>query len=746
MLNQKRISVFALITLLALLANLMFPASVLADDEVPPPATEEIILDEEPAPQTEPQLDSVSETLEQLPENTEIVVLDESGAPLPLVTEEAQEVFATGDPIWCVDGTPPDPTDPNCSPAFANMTAMIGWLNTNNPNQPGTIWIEDSYDSSVNDPALLFVYLDGATLTNMANNSLTLQGGWSGTFDDTSITGTSEFNNMIWILNWNSNVTINNIFSTGVSGSGIDVETTGDINLNNITANNNTYGAVLDNCVLDSTPECTGTGDVNLNNVTFNNNVSNGAQIISNGEINITNITANNNGNLGLVASNSTFNTAVNDVNINGNNQFNSNGSTGLTIYSAGNVTVNNSQASNSVNGDGITIGALGNITLNNVTANNNYYEGAYLDNLFGTGNVSINNSQFSTNGDAGIDVYSNGDITLNNVIANNNYIGASINNLGNVSVTNGQFNQNSFVGLGVFNGGQITVSNIVGNNNGFAGAYLDNTLSSSYAGITVSNSQFANNGGGIGAFSTGSIYLENIVSDGHISGSGLFTDGTVTIKCSTFSNNSGNGIELYAPELNLYGVTFINNGVDIDDATPGGSTINTFEYNCDPSTDKPKPTGGVGLPLNIVFGNNADLDCDNFSGTVLILPNGDKVTFKCPIDGSAILNRLAGEDGLPLPNELPEGVEYVSGLVSTTSPDGSDVALDGLVVTSFIIPENLKDSDFAILYWDGTEWLDLDTATFEDGRKIFNDGYVTEDGYFEALTNFSGNFVLVTK
>src|SRR5690606_16277843 len=136
-------------------------------------------------------------------------------------------------------------------------------------------------------------------------------------------------------------------------------------------------------------------------------------------------------------------------------------------------------------------------------------------------------------------------------------------------------------------------------------------------------------------------------------------------------------------------------------------------------------------------FGNSANLDCELYSGTVLILPNGDKVTFNCPIGDFATLERLENN---VLPSAVPEEFEYASGIVATTIPTGNDVALNGLVVVSFVIPEDIQGEDLTILYWDGIEWLDLDTATFEDGRKIFNGGYISEDGYFETLTNFSGH------
>jgi hypothetical protein len=260
---------------------------------------------------------------------------------------------------------------------------------------------------------------------------------------------------------------------------------------------------------------------------------------------------------------------------------------------------------------------------------------------------------------------------------------------------------------------------------------------------INVSSGQARNNSfGGIGVFSFSDIQITNVVSDGHEIGAGLY-GGIVTVKCSAFTNNSDKGIEAYAPVLNLIGVTFANNALDYENLDTTGA-VNVFDYDCNPSTGKPnKPTGGTGLPLKIVQGGSAELDCDNFSGTVLILPNGDKVTFKCPIRGSASANRLA-EDGLP--GALPDGAEYVSGLTAIQSPDGSDAALDGLVVVSFVVPADMQGEDFAILYWNGAQWVDLDTAAFDDGRIVLNGGYLTSDGYFEAVTNFSGSFVLVKK
>lgn len=726
MIAQRQISLFTIFTSLTLVGNLIFPISVRADDAPPvsAPTEEAASIEEEnqthssetDAPPQEPA--PVSEILEQLPENTELVVTDENGEILPLAAVEAAEMIVAGDPIWCADGVAPNPADSNCSPSFTSMAALISWLNTNNPNQAGTIWIEDSYDSSANDPLVSINFFNGATLTNMANHSLTIQGGWSGVTGDTTITGSSEFNNSIFVQNWNAGVTINNIFSTGATFNAIDVETTGDINLNNVTANNSVYGATLDNCRVDFSgpdPVCTGTGNVNLNNVTFNGHTSNGAQVMSNGEVNVTNITANQNGNIGLVINNSLFSTGDNDVTINGVNQFNSNDNIGLTISSNGHIHVSNSEASGN-NSDGFDLRSNGDITLNNATANNNLGDGAYLEIQYGIGNVFVSNGQFNNNAGYGVRSSSQGNTALANITAN----------------------ENVFVGIGASSIGQITLSNFMANGNNEDGVVL-----LSFDIINVNGGQAVNNSfGGIGAFSFSNIQITNVISDSHEIGAGLYASGTVTVICSAFSNNTDKGIEADTPELNLIGVTFTNNALDYENTYPTGA-VNVFDYDCNPSTGMPKkPSGGTGgLPLNIVQGGSAQLDCDNFSGTTLVLPNGDKVTFKCPIRGSASANRLAGD---ALPGALPDGVEYVSGLTAIHSPDGSDVALGGLVFVSFVVPADMQGEDFAILYWNGTEWVDLDTAAFDDGRIVLNGGYFTSDGYFEAVTNFSGSFVLV--
>ena len=138
---MKVLSKLILTALLVLLLSAAWAAPALADDGVPPPAdsTEASVEREEPTPQevvteetpqppvvetasdqgiseydsvenesgntTPSEVPSSGETVEQLmdlvPENTEIVLLDDNGEVVPLAEQAASEILATGDPIWC---------------------------------------------------------------------------------------------------------------------------------------------------------------------------------------------------------------------------------------------------------------------------------------------------------------------------------------------------------------------------------------------------------------------------------------------------------------------------------------------------------------------------------------------------------------------------------------------------------------------------------------------------------------------
>jgi hypothetical protein len=510
----------------------------------------------------------------------------------------------------------------------------------------------------------------------------------SGGSGDVTLTGTNVFNNN--------------------GGYGLDVTAGDDIHVNNVTANRNSEdGAYLETC------GCTGDSDIVLTGTNeFNNNDGNGLYAGTDGDIQVNSITASRNGEDGAYLGGS------GDLKLTGTNVFNNNDAVGLYVEMGGDV------------------------TLNTVTAYYNYYNGAWVDNTYGSGNVSIYNSNFDynvedpTNGYSGLNVDSNGFVTLSNVSASNNggdgaNIGYYAGGWSGVLVQNSVFNDNYDYagdgwgyGLYIDNGsGKAILKNVTGLDNDYNGLYINTT-----GNVIINSSDFSNT------------YDDD--------GAELDVDGNVLICNSTFSDNDSYGLDAddVDGDLTLSDVTFGGNGSGDYDYGGSGTVTVTSGGNCIPSGGGKKDPG-VSLPLHLVPVNDAgtpvELDCELFSGTVLILNNGDSITFKCPIPGSATLGSLTS-DGLP--GALPESMEYVSGMGAGQNPDGNDKALSGLVILSFIIPEGVDPAGFAILYWNGSEWVDLKDAKFEDGREVTSGGFNNGNGYFEAIVNFSGNFVLVTK
>ena len=180
--NQNR--VFGVVILLTILLSLLFPtSSVFADDTTPPadttevvdtpagdetppeedevasegetpteePATEETVTEEsaaeetateepaaedvvteepaaeQPAPEEEAQTNKES-VLAQVPDGTDVVVLDEGGDVVPLVTQEAADAIASSDPMWCPDGVDPVANTNGCTDSYSSMTDLLAAL------------------------------------------------------------------------------------------------------------------------------------------------------------------------------------------------------------------------------------------------------------------------------------------------------------------------------------------------------------------------------------------------------------------------------------------------------------------------------------------------------------------------------------------------------------------------------------------------------------------------------------------
>jgi hypothetical protein len=426
-----------------LLAQLVFTTPVLADDSTPPPApteeavtplppTEEPVVEAtttpEPAATETPVEESASaepvmtetpaeattspeppatetSTLQDLPADTSLVVLSENGEVLPLATQEAAEVVAVADPIWCPVGVSPTPGANGCTSSFSSLSALVaGFV----PTASGTIWIQN-----VPDTGSAVIINGSGNWATAKNYNLTLQGGWD-LSSSGNISGTSTFSVPISITNWVGTVNVNDITVIGATGDGLKVQTTtGDINIHNITANYNSSRGVY----LKST-----SGNISMTGKNeISNNKGTGMDIQTSGAGNIVlqNMTVNNNGWWGALIMNSSV---TGTVTLEGTNQFSNNYRRGLGIYS---------------NGD---------IVVYNLTANNNGWGKDHLDfaaelnnrNVGSTGDIAVyGDNQFLGNAGGGLVIRTNGDVIISKSAT---FIGSPVYIAGAKSITEIQY------------------------------------------------------------------------------------------------------------------------------------------------------------------------------------------------------------------------------------------------------------------------------------------------------------------
>src|ERR1700690_481316 len=190
---------------------------------------------------------SSSNSLSQVPSGTKMVVGEAPGTNPPLVSKAAQDIVASGDPIWCPSTVAlPIAGVSGCSPAWANTNLAtltnavetFAWTPTANNS---TIWILQGADSS-GSPS----YLNGSVLGAVSNFTLTLAGGWTGsghTVNSTTpsvLDGGYSNNVTIDIENWNNTVTLSNITVENSTGHGVYLYgMTKNIVMTNVQANGN---------------------------------------------------------------------------------------------------------------------------------------------------------------------------------------------------------------------------------------------------------------------------------------------------------------------------------------------------------------------------------------------------------------------------------------------------------------------------------------------------------------------------
>jgi hypothetical protein len=220
-----------------------------------------------------------------------------------------------------------------------------------------------------------------------------------------------------------------------------------------------------------------------------------------------------------------------------------------------------------------------GNITLNNVTAQGSYnindseaaytMAGAVLNNQAGTGNIIINNSNFSGNEGTGVNVHTNGTITTSGLIANSNGQGGAFftndYTQGKAVTLKGfkQFNDNGWSGLQVFSAGAISISNLIANGNGYnTGGYgvsLNNTSNIAGLGVTLTGTNFTMNNAMTGLW----VQSNGVITASNLNASNNGQSGAVLDNCGGISNCSVASGKM----VKLTGVNVFNgNGVSGDE------------------------------------------------------------------------------------------------------------------------------------------------------------------------------------
>jgi len=661
--------------------------------ESPLPPAEESPTEETP---------TVPEILEQAPDGTKLVILNEEGTSEPLATQAAAEILEKGDPIWCPEGQVPTPNDNGCTDSHDSFTDLIGDLTGGAYSGNGVIWVEANYDRTEDSVLIEF---DG-TSGNLSNlDNLTIMGGWNGNFASTGTDPStpSLLDDPLRIFDWIGDITIKNLdFENVVSSSAaLNIETIGDITLNNVSvtdtadtaAPDSGIGASLDNC-LESGGICTGSGNVTVLNSSFSNNDHDGLQIFSDDSVTVKNVTTTNNGDDGI--------------------WIDLEGSTDSSVNISNVISNNNPD-------DGIDINLVdGTVTMEDITVTGNDDEGVEISEI--NGDIILTKITATGNDDDGIDIYdSSGNVTINNsTTSNNNSSGVEIGEHdGDLTMICHSANNNSDDGVEIednLNGKVILkCSEFKSNTNHGVNFEDDSPTSVQLLSVTATG-----NGG------------ENIIIDPGI------TDVTIKIVPCCCDGTTSKPKPKPAP---LALVVFY---------------IYT-ELNCTPpdiSAFLRSEAGNEVLFTNLCGYKAAVLDKSSLYLPKSI-PGGDEYakTLHKVIKDKYQGQGTTGQDQQKeykiyhlykdvlygLPTVMPEGDTYLSGLLTVVLDENGqylDPLPEGAKITvKFLLPKGLDDdAELAIMRWDGQAWSDLGGLESEDGL------------YFQVDATEIGFFVLVVR
>jgi parallel beta-helix repeat protein len=568
--------------------------------------SDEVIADNSETETGDDQSENSGDVASELAES-DLTVVDENGDEVDTTNESSAEIISSADPWWIVNGVkyayvktggtcPSDAT--YCYESDTPIRSALTYMDENGliPSD-GILHIEaDSYTEDIS--------VDGSS--GYGNLSALKGIVSSGTSSDTTITGTIIISNttsgftligmtIIGQLEITGNIgtiTLTDVTVESSSGTGITItDQNGAVTVDQVKADNNSaYGMYVDNTA--------GNGAVTITNSEFSHNDDSisstnysGLYINSNGVITLDGVTASANAgsgaeltsSKGIVVGNSLFSgnfTESLDEDYGYGLYINN---TSTTAY----VTLENVQADkNELSGIYVVTG--GNIVLESVSTYSNGldydYGGIHLDNTSGKGSVSVSDSQFSTNGDNGLEVYSSKNISLDSVSAEDNdgdgvyldnciYDAASGTCLGNgiVSIAGNSvnsFNDNGGTGLYILSASNVTLMNFTADNNHY-GIYIKNNYTGKSGMVTIKQT-----------YTSDLEDFANSVSNNTLNGIQIYSNGNISIQDLTIANNGADGAILdnstgKSKSVSLRAVDATGNGGDgIQISTNGAVTL----------------------------------------------------------------------------------------------------------------------------------------------------------------------------
>lgn len=596
MLHINRRLILSVFLILTVLVNLVNVNVALADDTPPtPPPTEEptqppVESTELPVEPTATQLPEATPTAEapaeatteevpateeaqvfelvtDLPQNTDVVILDENGNPLPMASTEAAAILVEADPIWCpASQAIPTPGANGCT-TNQTITSLLALMQTNAGgtfSQDGIIYLERPGGPGFTTPLILSdgALSLGASFTSISTFNMTIQGGWNGN-NPGAITGDTNFG------------------TSGLNRGFVQVGSsanpwTGNVTLRDITVNDNTSASN------PSVAVYTTTGSVTMNDVDVDNaDNSASVQVVTNSG----NVT------LGGV-----------DITDGDDNH-------GISVTTnSGTVNINNSSVDNQDNGNAIHVASNGgNVNLTGVDVDNSG-DGNAVNITTTSGNIALSDTDVSNQqvGYTGNLVSTSGNITVSagstfdgdNSGGDTNQGFAATTSTGAITISNTTFNDALGAGTGTnYNGATlsapvVTLNSVTATNNDLNGIAISNVNQ-----VTLNNVTAWNNGTDIPGGSGGGAYTNDVGSGVRINGNpGSF----VSILDGTYLGNQRYGIEVFGTSV------FIGSSIDMcQSSLASGGCMNVT-----PITDTTAPTITFvsRTPANVFGWNNSDV------------------------------------------------------------------------------------------------------------------------------------------